>query len=103
MIEVRQQEETNVIKSHGQLPMYNTVMEGKAEGKPKLSPKDTGDKRLHIQDMERMHRELVCTAGRVQNCHALYSDFLLILMGTLRSLMLEWTVCLVSRHGERHV
>lgn len=48
MIEVKQREDTNVIKSHSQLPMYNTVMEGKVEGKLKLSQKDTGDKRLHI-------------------------------------------------------
>lgn len=74
MIEVKQQEETNMIKSHGQLPMYNTIMEGKVEGKLKLSQKDTGDKRLHIQDMERMCSELICTAGSVQNFHALYSD-----------------------------
>lgn len=74
MIEVKQQEETNMIKSHSQLPMYDTVMEGKVEGKLKLSQKDTGDKRLHIEDMERMYSELVCTAGRVQNCHALCSD-----------------------------
>lgn len=48
MIEVKQREETNVIKSHSQLPMYNTVMEGEVEGKLKLSQKDTGDKRLHV-------------------------------------------------------
>lgn len=59
MIEVKQQEETNMIKSHSQLPMYDTVMEGKVEGKLKLSQKDTGDKRLHIEDMERMYSELV--------------------------------------------
>lgn len=48
MIEVKQQEETDMIKSHSQLPMYDTVMEGKVEGKLKLSQKDTGGKRLHI-------------------------------------------------------
>lgn len=48
MIEVKQQEEADMIKSHSQLPMYNTVMEVKVEGKLKLSWKDTGDKRLHI-------------------------------------------------------
>lgn len=74
MIEVKQQEEADMIKSHSQLPMYNTVMEVKVEGKLKLSRKDTGDKRLHIQDKERMCNELICTAGRVQNIHALYLD-----------------------------
>lgn len=63
-----------MIKSHSQLPMYNTVMEVKVEGKLKLSQKDTGDKRLHIQDKETMYDELICTAGRVQNFHALYLD-----------------------------
>lgn len=63
MIEVKQQEEADMIESHGQLPMYNTVMEVKVEGKLKLSGKDTGDKRLHIQDKERMCNELVCIAG----------------------------------------
>ena len=48
MIEVKQQEEADMIKSHSQLPMYNTVMEVKVEGKLKLSRKDTGDKRLHV-------------------------------------------------------
>jgi len=33
MIEVKQQEEADMIESHGQLPMYNTVMEVKVEGK----------------------------------------------------------------------
>lgn len=42
MIEVKQQEEADMIKSHSQLPMYNTVMEVKVEGKLKLSQKDTG-------------------------------------------------------------
>lgn len=42
MIEVKQQEEADMIKSHSQLPMYNTVMEVKVEGKLKLSRKDTG-------------------------------------------------------------
>lgn len=48
MIEVKQREEADVIESHHQLPMYNTVMEVKVEGKLKLSGKDMGDKRLHI-------------------------------------------------------
>jgi len=53
MIEVKQQEEADMMKSHSQLPMYNTVIEVKAEGKLKLSRKDTGDKKAtHIAQGE---------------------------------------------------
>lgn len=37
MIEIEQQEEADMIRSHSQLPMYNTVMEVKVEGNLKLS------------------------------------------------------------------
>lgn len=73
-IEVKQQEEADMIKSHSQLPMYNAVMEVKVEGKLKLSRKDTGDKRLHREEKERMYNKLICTAGRVPYFHALYLD-----------------------------
>lgn len=69
MIEIEQQEEADMIRSHSQLPMYNTVMEVKVEGNLKLSWKDTRDKRLHIKEL---YNELLCTAGRVQNFHVPY-------------------------------